>query len=167
MAIVRYNPWSEMNSLQRQLNRMFDDVLTPATLADFGNFSKIPAAELTETEDNLVLKLEVPGMQPTELNIEATAKSISISGERKSETQAEEEGKTRLSEGVYHKGTMSFRTEFRYGSFQRVIPLPVRIQNTEVKAEYKNGILNLTLPKAEAEKNKVVKVNLLDEVDAQ
>ena len=167
MAIIRYNPWSEMNSLQRQLNRMFDDVLTPATLADFGNFSKVPAAELTETEDNLVLKLEVPGMQPAELNIEATAKSISISGERKSETQAEDSGKTRLSEGVYHKGTMSFRTEFRYGSFQRVIPLPVRIQNTEVKAEYKNGILHLTLPKAEAEKNKVVKVNLLDEVDAQ
>ena len=167
MAIVRYNPWSEMNSLQRQLNRMFDDVLTPATLADFGNFSKVPAAELTETEDNLILKLEVPGMQPAELNIEATAKSISISGERKSETQAEDSGKTRLSEGVYHKGTMSFRTEFRYGSFQRVIPLPVRIQNTEVKAEYKNGILHLTLPKAEAEKNKVVKVNLLDEVDAQ
>lgn len=161
MAIVRYNPWSEMNSLQSQLNRMFDDVLTPATLADFGNFSKVPAAELTETEDNLILKLEVPGMQPAELNIEATAKSISISGERKSETQAEDEGKTRLSEGL------SFRTEFRYGSFQRVIPLPVRIQNTEVKAEYKNGILHLTLPKAEAEKNKVVKVNLLDEVDAQ
>ncbi|MEN9869800.1 MAG: heat shock protein Hsp20 [Cyanobacteriota bacterium] len=161
MAIVRYNPWSEMNSLQRQLNRMFDDVLTPATLADFGNFSKVPAAELTETEENLVLKLEVPGMQPAELNIEATAKSISISGERKSQTQAEDLGKTRLSEGV------SFRTEFRYGSFQRVIPLPVRIQNTEVKAEYKNGILHLTLPKAEAEKNKVVKVNLLDQVDAQ
>lgn len=153
MAIVRYNPWSEMNSLQRQFNRMFDDVLTPATLADFGNFSKVPPAELTETEENLVLKLEVPGMQPADLNIEATAKSISISGERKSETQTEEEGKT--------------RTEFRYGSFQRVIPLPVRIQNTEVKAEYKNGILYLTLPKAEAEKNKVVKVNLLDEVDAQ
>lgn len=153
MAIVRYNPWSEMNSLQRQLNRMFDDVLTPATLADFGNFSKVPAAELTENEENLVLKLEVPGIQPADLNIEATAKSISISGERKSETQAEDSGKT--------------RTEFRYGSFERVIPLPVRIQNTEVKAEYKNGILHLTLPKAEAEKNKVVKVNLLDQVDAQ
>ncbi|MEO1341838.1 MAG: Hsp20 family protein, partial [Cyanobacteria bacterium J06635_13] len=56
--------------------------------------------------------------------------------------------------------------EFRYGSFQRVIPLPARIENTQVKAEYKDGILHLTLPKAEAEKNKVVKVNLLDEADA-
>jgi HSP20 family protein len=149
MTIVRYNPWSEMNSLQRQLNKMFDDALTPATLADFGNFSKLPPAELTETEENLVLKLEVPGMQPADLNIEATAKSVSISGDRQSEIKSEEDGKT--------------RSEFRYGSFQRVIPLPVAIQNTEVKAEYKNGIVYLTLPKAE--KNKVVKVNLSDEVD--
>ena len=146
MAIVRYNPWSEVNSLQRQLNRMFDDVLTPASFADFGNLSKVPAAELTETETALILKLEVPGMEAADLNIEATAKTISISGERKSEVQSEAEGKT--------------RSEFRYGSFQRVIPLPVSIQNTEVKAEYKNGILHLTLPKTEAEKNKVVKVHL-------
>lgn len=104
MAIIRYNPWSEMNSLQRQLNKIFDDALTPASLADFGDFSKLPPAELTETEDNLVLKLEVPGMQPAELNIEATAKNISISGERKSQTQSEESCKT--------------HSEFRYGSFQ-------------------------------------------------
>ena len=157
MAIVRYNPWQEMNSLQRQLNRMFDDAMTPASFAEFGNLSKVPAAELTETEENIILKLEVPGMQPADLNIEATHKSISISGERKSETKSEDEGQTRLC------GAVSFRTEFRYGSFQRVIPLPAKIQNTQVKAEYKNGILHLTLPKAEEEKNKVVKVNLLDE----
>ena len=149
MAIVRYNPWQEMNSLQRQLNRMFDDAMTPASFAEFGNFSKVPAAELTETKDNIILKLEVPGMQLADLNIEATYKSISISGERQSEVTSEAEGKT--------------RSEFRYGSFQRVIPLPVKIQNTKVSAEYKDGILHLTLPKAEEEKNKVVKVNLLDE----
>ena len=152
MAIVRYNPWQEMNSLQRQLNRMFDDALTPASIAEFGNFAKVPAAELTETDEALLLKLEVPGMQPADLNIEATAKSVAISGERKSEVKSEDEGKT--------------RSEFRYGSFQRVIALPARIQNTEVKAEYKDGILHLTLPKAESEKNKVVKVNLLEQADA-
>lgn len=142
MAIVRYTPWAEMNSLQRQLNRIFDDVLTPATFAEFGNYSKVPAVELTETDNALVLKLEVPGIDASDINIETTAKSISIFGERKSEA------KDRT------------RTEFRYGSFQRVIPLPVRIENTEVTAEYKNGILYLTLPKAEAETNKAVKVNL-------
>jgi HSP20 family protein len=153
MTIIRYNPWSEMNSLQRQFNQMFNEVSTPATLTEFGNFSRIPAAELIENENALVLKLEVPGMQPADLNIEATAKSISVSGERKSEAKSNTEGKT--------------KSEFRYGSFHRVIPLPVKIQNTEVKAEYKDGILHLTLPKAEAEKNKVVKVNLLNQAEVE
>ncbi len=149
MALVRYNPWQEMNSLQRQLNRLFDDALTPANWDDFGNFSKIPAAELTETDDALHLKLEVPGMEAKDLDIQVMADRVAISGERKSETKSEENGRT--------------RSEFRYGKFQRVIPLPARIQNTNVTADYKDGILNLTLPKSEEEKNKVVKVNLLQD----
>jgi HSP20 family protein len=138
-----------MNSLQRQLNRLFDDALTPANWDDFGNFSKIPAAELTETDDALHLKLEVPGMEAKDLDIQVMADRVAISGERKSETKSEEDGRT--------------RSEFRYGKFQRVIPLPARIQNTNVTADYKDGILNLTLPKSEEEKNKVVKVNLLQD----
>ena len=146
MAIVRYNPWREMNSLQRQLNRLFDDALIPENWGEFGNLSKIPAAELTETEDAVHLKLEVPGMSAKDLDIQVTADRVSISGERKSETKTEDKGVT--------------RSEFHYGQFSRVIPLPVRIQNTNVTAEYKDGILNLTLPKAEEEKHKVVKVSL-------
>ena len=146
MTIIRYNPWTEMDAFQQHLNEVFNEVLTPNNIADFGNYSKVPAAELTENETALILKLELPGINVADINIEATAKSISISGERKSEVTPE--NKT--------------RSEFRYGSFGRVIPLPVRIQNTEVKAEYKDGILVLTLPKAEEEKNKVVKVNLAE-----
>ena len=146
MALVRYNPWQEMNYLQRQLNRLFDDALTPANWDDFGNLSKVPAAELTETDDALHLKLEVPGMEAKDLDIQVMADRVAISGERKSETKSEENGRT--------------RSEFRYGKFSRLIPLPARIQNTNVTADYKDGILNLTLPKSEEEKNKVVKVSL-------
>ncbi len=142
MALVRYNPWQEMNSLQRQLNRLFDDALTPENWDDFSNLSKVPAAELTEKDDALHLKLEVPGMEAKDLDIQVMVDRVAISGERKSEIKE----KT--------------RSEFRYGKFSRVIPLPVKIQNTNVTAEYKDGILNLTLPKSEEEKNKVVKVNL-------
>jgi HSP20 family protein len=149
MALVRYNPWQEMSSIQRQLNHLFDDVLTPVNWDDFGNFSKVPAAELSETDDALHLKLEVPGMEAKDLDIQVMADRVAIAGERKSETKSDENGST--------------RTEFRYGKFQRVIPLPVKIQNTNVSADYKDGILNLTLPKSESEKNKVVKVNLLGE----
>jgi HSP20 family protein len=86
------------------------------------------------------------GWKHAYIDVQVTPSAVSIKGERKSETKTEENGKT--------------RTEFHYGKFERVIPLPAKIQNTNVKAEYKDGILNLTLPKKEEEKNKVVKVNL-------
>ncbi|MEM9272558.1 MAG: Hsp20/alpha crystallin family protein [Cyanobacteria bacterium P01_F01_bin.143] len=146
MALVRYNPWQEMNSLQRQLNRLFDDSLTPDNWENFSNLSKVPAAELIELEDALHLKLEVPGMETKDFDIQVMADRVGITGERKSTIESKE----------------NTRSEFRYGKFSRVIPLPARIQNTNVTAEYKDGILHLTLPKSEEEKNKVVKVNLSD-----
>lgn len=145
MALVRYNPWNEMNALQRSFNRLFDDMLAPDN-SNLGDFSKVPAAELSETDDAVNLKLEVPGMSAKDLDIQVTEDAVSIRGERKEETTTEENG--------------TKRSEFRYGKFERVIPLPARIQNTDVKADYKDGILNLHLPKAQEEKNKVVKVNL-------
>ncbi|MGB3754781.1 MAG: Hsp20/alpha crystallin family protein [Rivularia sp. (in: cyanobacteria)] len=145
MALIRYNPWHEMNALQRSFNRLFDDMISTDN-SDFGNISKLPAAELSETDDAVNLKLEVPGMSAKDLDIQVTENAVSIRGERKEETTTEENG--------------TKRSEFRYGKFERVIPLPARIQNTDVKADYKDGILNLHLPKAQEEKNKVVKVNL-------
>ncbi|MGG6297594.1 Hsp20/alpha crystallin family protein [Leptolyngbya sp. AN02str] len=145
MALVRWEPLREMDTLQRELNRLFDDVLVPTARRDFGvHFA--PAAELEETNDAIVLRLEVPGIDAKDLDIQVTADAVAIRGERKTETKTEEKG--------------AFRSEFRYGSFQRVISMPIRINNQAVTADYKDGILHLTLPKAEEEKNKVVKVNL-------
>ncbi|GAB4177397.1 MAG: Hsp20/alpha crystallin family protein [Coleofasciculaceae cyanobacterium] len=145
MALVRWNPWQEMNALQRQFDRLFDEALVPTPVWE-RSFTRVPAAEIQETEDAIHLKLELPGIEAKDLDVQVTENAVSISGERKSETQTEKNGAT--------------RSEFHYGKFQRVIPLPSKIQNTNVTAEYKDGILNLTLPKTEAEKNKVVKVNL-------
>lgn len=145
-SLVRWNPWREINTLQRQMNRLFEDTLAPVSWGDFENLGKVPAVELQETEEAVHVKLEVPGIKAEDLNIEVTDQAVSISGERKSETKEEEEGLT--------------RSEFYYGRFERVIPLPSRVQNTAATAEYKDGILNLTLPKAEEERNKVVKVEI-------
>lgn len=142
MALIRWEPFREIDALQKEMNRLFDN-LAPREQAEL---AFMPAAEMTETPEAVLLKLEVPGMEAKDLDIQVTADALTISGERKSETKTEKEGMT--------------RTEFRYGQFRRTIPLPVRIENTQVTAEYKDGILSLTLPKAEAEKNKVVKVNL-------
>lgn len=144
-GIERLDPFREIDSLQRQMNRLFDRLVTTDGGERTG-FAFIPAAEIQETDEGFELKLEVPGLEASDINIEATSESISISGERKSETKTQENGAT--------------RTEFRYGRFQRIIPLPSQIQNDKVQAEYKNGILHLTLPKAESERQKAVKVHL-------
>ncbi|MEA5570203.1 Hsp20/alpha crystallin family protein [Calothrix sp. UHCC 0171] len=145
MALVRWQPFREIDTLQRQMNRLFDEIL-PITTETRDGITFVPSAEIEETPDAIHLKLEVPGMDAKDLDVQVSAEAVSITGERKSESKTEEKGMT--------------RTEFRYGRFERVIPLSTRIQNDKVEAEYKDGILKLTLPKAEAEKNKVVKVNL-------
>ncbi|MDM9585873.1 MULTISPECIES: Hsp20/alpha crystallin family protein [unclassified Nostoc] len=145
MTLVRWNPWREIDTLQHQINSLFEDTRLPSVLFDKG-LSKVPAAEIQETEDAIHLKIELPGIEAKDLDVQVTENAVYVSGERKSETKTEEKGVT--------------RSEFHYGKFQRVIPLSARIKNTDVTADYKDGILNLTLPKTELEKNKVVKVNL-------
>lgn len=144
MVLVRWEPFREIDSFQREMNRLFD--ITPRIEAKGNGIAFVPAVEIDQTPEAVHLKLEAPGMEAKDLNIEVTAEAVSISGDRKSETKTAEKGMT--------------RSEFRYGRFQRVIPLPAKVQNDKVQAEYKDGVLRLTLPKAEDERNKVVKVNL-------
>ncbi len=145
MALIRWQPFQEVDSLQRDMNRLFDRFITNNNEENITS-AFAPAAEIKDMSDVISLKVEVPGIDAKDINVQVSAEAVSISGERKEETKTEEKGMT--------------RTEFRYGRFQRVIPLPARVQNTKVTADYQNGILQLTLPKAEAEKNKVVKVNI-------
>ncbi len=147
MALVRWEPFREIDSLQKEMNRLLDSFY-PTSLPkdDFDRLSFVPAAEMSETPEAIDLKLEIPGLEAKDLDVEVQADSVSIKGERKSEEKTEENG--------------TIRTEFRYGKFHRVIPLPSRVQNNNVTAEYKDGILHLNLPKAEEERNKVVKVDI-------
>ena len=146
MALIRWEPFREIDSLQREMNHLFESLSPSTTSKENLGVAFMPPAEIHETPEAIQLKLEVPGIEAKDLDVQVTAEAVSISGERQTETQTEEKGVT--------------RTEFRYGNFRRVIPLPSPIQNDKVLAEYKNGILSLTLPKVEAEKAKVVKVNI-------
>ncbi|MGB5593459.1 MAG: Hsp20/alpha crystallin family protein [Crocosphaera sp.] len=146
MALVRYNPWKEMNALQRQMNQLFDDGVLTNLGRELKELSFSPSAELSETDDAVMLKLELPGIKAEDVDIRVTKEAVYITGERQETAKSEENGVT--------------RSEFRYGKFSRAIALPALINNTNVTAEYKDGILHLTLPKAEEEKNKVVKVSL-------
>jgi HSP20 family protein len=132
MTIVRWQPLREIDALQREMNRLFEG-LTPVTEnASTNNF--MPSVELEEDTEVIHLKLEIPGLEAKDLDIQVTSEAVSISGDRKFKRSASDKGIT--------------RSEFRYGKFQRVIPLPARVQNTSTQAKYKDGILYLTLPKA-------------------
>jgi HSP20 family protein len=141
----RWEPFREIDTLQRQINRLFDRLI-PTNGSERAGITFVPAAELRESDDAIHLKLEIPGLEAKDINVEVTPEAVSISGERKTETKTEDNGVT--------------RTEFRYGKFQRLIPLPTLVENDKVQAEYKDGILRLTLPKSEPEKQKAVKINL-------
>jgi len=150
MSLIRWQPWQEVETLSRQLDQLFAD-FTPVSRAASPVASPVsrawtPAIELKATETTFVLRAELPGIDAKDLDIQVTREGVSIAGEYRAETK--------------HEDGKLFRSEFRYGSFRRVIPLPVAIQNDQVKADFTDGILTLTLPKAVSDRPKVVKVNL-------
>lgn len=142
MALIH---WASREEGLEEMNRLFDSLTTRGERdRGLNTITFIPAVEMQETTDAVHLKFEVPGIEAKDLDIQVTQEAVSISGERK--TQAAEAGVT--------------RSEFQYGRFQRIIPLPARVQNNQTQADYKNGILTLTLPKMDTEKNKAFKVKL-------
>jgi HSP20 family protein len=154
MAIIQWRPFRDIthwetlptiSTLQEEMNRLFEQI-SPSGNGDSELMAFMPSAELEDTPEALHLKLEIPGLEAKDLDIQVTEQSVSISGERKSETKTEEKG--------------AVRSEFRYGKFERIIPLPVHVKNDAAQAEYKNGILTLNLPKSDEEKKKVVKVEV-------
>ena len=102
--------------------------------------------ELIERDNNLIMRVMIPGMNKEDINIEVSEDQVNISGEAKCRYEEEKD--------------LIHRSEFCVGKFARTIALPQKINNKNAKADYKDGILTLTLPKSEKEINKIVKVNL-------
>ncbi|MEG5227167.1 Hsp20/alpha crystallin family protein [Microcoleus sp. B3-D3] len=141
---MRYwQPFTEIETIRQQLDKVFDQ---RATTKDNSQATWVPAVEFADAGDNFVLKAQLPGIDPKDIDVQVTREAISISGERRYENTDEKPGYV--------------RSEFRYGKFHRTLPLPAHIENDSVQAEYKDGILTLTLPKVTKARNKVVKINL-------
>ena len=137
MMMFTSNPFAEMEKMQRQLDRMFNTEVTTRWT---------PAIDLQETPDSYILRAILPGLDTEILDIEAAKKAIAISGKTY---------RPELAEG--HKYLYS---EFPAGEFYRVVALPEVIAHIEVKANYADGILTVTMPKAPETVNRVVKVSL-------
>lgn len=155
MNLIRYQepelaPWTPFNrlsSLREEIDRLFDLSMPGFTHGDVGLFSGwAPTLDLYQDNDNVFVKVELPGMKKEEINISLHEGMLTISGERKRE-QKTGEGET-------------FRSECYYGKFHRSVTLPTMVDANTVKAAYKDGILTVTLPKAEEAKPKQIQVGI-------
>ena len=139
--LVQWEPFRELRSMRRDLDRLFDQTLArPWT----SNGWTGPAVDLYETEDEVVVKAAVPGIAAEDVDIQITGDVLTIRGE----SQQEEEHK----EATYHL------REQRYTSFARSLELPAPVLADKANAEVNNGVLTLRLPKAEEAKPKAIRV---------
>jgi HSP20 family protein len=146
--ITRWDPFRDVNSFNNTLNRLFqsnldvnrgsDELLTSGTF--------VPAVDIYENEHNITLKLEVPGVNQNDIDVRLENNTLTVRGERKFETEEKEEN--------FH------RIERRYGSFSRSFTLPSSVDPENVKAEYKDGVLNIELAKRAEAKPKQIKVGV-------
>ena len=149
MAIVRWNPLDDILSLQRRMNKIFEDNFLGKKSSDDEELSLglwSPAVDIYETESDIVLKAELPEVNQKDININIENNVLTLKGERKFEKETKEEN--------FH------RIERSYGSFSRSFNLPCSIDKDNVKASYKNGVLKITMPKKEESKPKQITVNV-------
>jgi HSP20 family protein len=138
----------EFNSLRQQIDRLFDEMVHEQP--QLGIFTKAtetpwsPAIELQETETELLLMVQLPGIKPEELDIQVSENAVFLSGEHREQKKTNEKG--------------VFKSEFHYGQFKRVIPLHIAIQREYVKAEMVAGLLTLTMLKTNPALPNLVKV---------
>jgi HSP20 family protein len=143
-SISRFEPF-RINSLQEQLNRLFTEAFDRSSV-ESSITTWAPAVDIYETEHELVVKADLPDIKSEELDIRVEGNILTIRGERKFEKK--------VNESNY------LRVERAYGSFSRSFSLANTVNSEAIKAEYKNGVLTLTIPKREEAKPKQIKVNV-------
>lgn len=144
-SITRWDPFHNLSTLQEQVNRLFDSNF-PARGDNSALTTWAPAVDIHETENELVLKADIPGISEKELDVRVENNMLTIRGERKFEQEVKEDN--------------YLRVERTYGSFSRSFSLPNTVNTEAIKAEYKNGVLTVELPKRAESKPKQVKVNV-------
>lgn len=151
MQLVRWQPNSAFkdfhDEFDRLIERMFGgEVMTPtaSTAARWNDGAFLPPVNVVDKGERIEVKVEVPGLEADDVKITCENNMLSIAGEKRHEEKSEKDSVHRF--------------ECRYGAFRRVIPLPVEVNAGKAEATFKNGVLSVNLPKAEAAKPKEVKI---------
>ncbi|MFH1185843.1 MAG: Hsp20/alpha crystallin family protein [Chloroflexota bacterium] len=143
--LIRWQPMREMVTLRDAMDQLFDEAFTrPRGLTEGGRLAVAPSVDMFETENDVVIKAALPGMKAEDVDINVTGEMLTIKGE----TQE----KSEVNEKAYHI------REQRWGSFERSVRLPTMVLSDKAKAEFEDGILTITLPKAEEVKPQSITV---------
>jgi HSP20 family protein len=140
--MVRWEPFGDFGSLRRAMDRVFEDF--GRDFSRSGQSDLTFAIDLSEAEDKVSVKAVLPGVKPEDVDISVSENVLTIKGESRFEATDEKEN--------------YYRREIRYGSFSRSIPLPTRVDYEKADADFAEGILTVTLPKAEDVKPKSIKI---------
>jgi HSP20 family protein len=154
MSLIRWNPtrelaaWpSDLFGIQREMNRMFDNFFGRGSQEEDSSLGAwAPAVDIAERDDEYLVKVELPGVNKDDVKIMLESNILTIRGEKKQEKETKKEN--------YH------RIERSYGSFQRSFTLPTTVKSDKIDASYKDGILVVSLPKAEEAKPKQIEVKV-------
>jgi HSP20 family protein len=150
MAIQKWNPWGEIIAMERHLNEgMGTPLITWTNPLSWwripnDNMSWLPPMEVYEKKDKVVVRAEIPGMKQDEFDISVDGNVLTIKGEKKAESEVKDKD--------------YYRCELSYGKFSRSIVLPSKVRAEKVEADYDNGILEITLPKAIDTRHKKIAV---------
>jgi HSP20 family protein len=146
MAITKWDPFKDFVVLRDRMNRLFEDMVSSPKLEDTGIMQSTwsPAVDIYETENDLVLTAEIPGVEEKDVEIKIEDNTLTLKGERKFEKETREEN--------FH------RIERAYGSFYRSFSLPNYIDQDKISADYENGLLKIHMPKKPEVKPRKVKI---------
>lgn len=147
MAVVKWDPFRDLISIQDRMNKLFEQTLSRSRVEEgIAATTWTPAVDIYETPETVVMKAELPGVSREDIEIEIRDNTLTLKGERRFARDVHEENYLRI--------------ERAYGSFQRSFTLPTTIQQEEIHAIMRDGVLELTLPKAEEAKPKKIAIDL-------
>jgi HSP20 family protein len=150
MSIVKWSPLKELEDMRKDMDRLFEDFFAP--VARRRRWLKpevavvVPNIEMYDRKNEIVLKAELPGVNKEDIDLTITKDSLTLKGEAKKEEEVKEED--------------YYACERSYGSFTRTIALPVEVDSEKAKASFKNGVLEIVLPKREEAKPKEIKIEV-------
>ena len=147
MELVRWNPRRELFGFHNSINRMFNDFFSQTVRSDeaVSSWGWNPVVDIYENEENIVIKAEIPGVDKNDIVVDVKGRVLTLKGERSTDNAVKEDN--------------YYRQERSYGKFERAFALPVEVDPDKIKADFKDGVLKIDIPKAEENKPRQVTIH--------